>query len=240
MHSRPRWQSSPPARRASTRCLRGRISSRFDLEGFLAKHGVRFRGAQSYQGGRKRSWRNVRGTRHTCARCGCFESADGRLGFRCLHNSCRHLGWRDFRKFFEPDYGQADREWVPESGTQERGGRPADSNGAPVAVPWPAPIGVEGHYGLAGEFVRLVEPHTEGDPNWLLVLFLVYAATSLVAMLSSGRAGDKHHTNLFAVGVGPPQPGGKAARRVRWRCSFVVWTRPGSSRTSPDWRAAKG
>ena len=28
-------------------------SSRFDLEGFLAKHGVRFRGAQSYQGGRK-------------------------------------------------------------------------------------------------------------------------------------------------------------------------------------------
>lgn len=187
-------------------------SSRFDLEGFLAKHGVRFRGAQSYQGGRKLILEECPwDPSHRAPDAAVFESADGRLGFRCLHNSCRHLGWRDFRKFFEPDYGEADREWVPESGTQERGREASGFYGAPVAIPWPAPIGVEGHYGLAGEFVRLVEPHTEADPNWLLILFLVYAGNVIGRNAFVWAGGDRHHTNLFAVGVGPTSAGRKGS-----------------------------
>ena len=30
--------------------------------------------------------------------------------------------------------------------------------------PWPDPIDRAGYYGLAGEFVRLIEPHSEADP----------------------------------------------------------------------------
>ena len=187
-------------------------ASRFDLDGFLTKHGIRFRAAQSYQGGRKFileecPWDPT----HRAPDAAVFEAADGRLGFRCLHNSCRNLSWRDFRKFFEPDYGQADREWVPETGTRERESDAGGFHGAPVTVPWPAPIGVEGHYGLAGEFVRLVEPHTEADPNWLLILFLVYAGNVIGRNAFVWAGGDKHHTNLFAVGVGPTSAGRKGS-----------------------------
>ena len=187
-------------------------ASRFDLDGFLTKHGIRFRAAQSYQGGRKFileecPWDPT----HRAPDAAVFEAADGRLGFRCLHNSCRNLSWRDFRKFFEPDYGQADREWVPETGTRERESDAGGFHGAPVTVPWPAPIGVEGHYGLAGEFVRLVEPHTEADPNWLLILFLVYAGNVIGRNAFVWAGGDKHHANLFAVGVGPTSAGRKGS-----------------------------
>lgn len=187
-------------------------ASRFDLDGFLTKHGIRFRAAQSYQGGRKFileecPWDPT----HRAPDAAVFEAVDGRLGFRCLHNSCRNLSWRDFRKFFEPDYGQADREWVPETVTRERESDAGGFHGAPVTVPWPAPIGVEGHYGLAGEFVRLVEPHTEADPNWLLILFLVYAGNVIGRNAFVWAGGDKHHTNLFAVGVGPTSAGRKGS-----------------------------
>lgn len=187
-------------------------ASRFDLQGFLEKHGIRFRAAQSYQGGRKLileecPWDPT----HRAPDAAVFESADGRLGFRCLHNSCRNLRWRDFRKFFEPDYGNNDREWVPDTSTQERESDAGGFYGAPVTVPWPAPIGVEGHYGLAGEFVRLVEPHTEADPNWLLILFLVYAGNVIGRNAFVWAGGDKHHTNLFAVGVGPTAAGRKGS-----------------------------
>ncbi|MCC6389108.1 MAG: helix-turn-helix transcriptional regulator [Bryobacterales bacterium] len=184
----------------------------FDLQGFLEKHGIRFRAAQSYQGGRKLileecPWDPT----HRAPDAAVFESADGRLGFRCLHNSCRHLRWRDFRKLFEPDYGQTDREWVAEAAAQERESEIGGFYGAQVTVPWPAPIGIEGHYGLAGEFVRLVEPHTEADPNWLLILFLVYAGNVIGRNAFVWAGGDKHYTNLFAVGVGPTAAGRKGS-----------------------------
>ena len=75
-------------------------ASRFDLDGFLTKHGIRFRAAQSYQGGRKLileecPWDPT----HRAPDAAVFEAADGRLGFRCLHNSCRNLSWRDFASF---------------------------------------------------------------------------------------------------------------------------------------------
>ena len=38
---------------------------------------------------------------------------------------------------------------------------------------WPAPITEHALHGLAGEFVRLVEPHTEADPIALLIQLLV-------------------------------------------------------------------
>jgi hypothetical protein len=34
-------------------------------------------------------------------------------------------------------------------------------------APYPTPLGEDAYYGLAGRFVRLVEPHTEADPSFL-------------------------------------------------------------------------
>jgi hypothetical protein len=38
--------------------------------------------------------------------------------------------------------------------------------------PWPAPLGDNAYHGLAGDFVRLISPHTEADVVSLLTQFL--------------------------------------------------------------------
>src|SRR5262249_54483383 len=38
---------------------------------------------------------------------------------------------------------------------------------------WPAPLGAAAYYGLAGKFVRTIEPESEADPVGLLIHFLV-------------------------------------------------------------------
>ncbi len=64
-------------------------------------------------------------------------------------------------------------------------------------------------YGLAGDFVRLIEPHTEASPMALLVQFLAYFGNII------GRAGyvqvegDKHYTNLFCIVIGNTAQGRK-------------------------------
>src|SRR5215472_11202690 len=37
---------------------------------------------------------------------------------------------------------------------------------------WPAPLAAQAFYGVAGEIVRCIEPHTEADPAALLFQFL--------------------------------------------------------------------
>jgi hypothetical protein len=37
----------------------------------------------------------------------------------------------------------------------------------------------EAFFGMAGQFVNLVEPHTEADRNFLLVVSLAYAGNTL-------------------------------------------------------------
>ena len=47
------------------------------------------------------------------------------------------------------------------------------------ATNWPDPIRPEAFYGLAGDFVRLVEEHTEADPVGLLLTFLAAAGSAI-------------------------------------------------------------
>ena len=52
----------------------------------------------------------------------------------------------------------------------------AQSNGAPPAydgMPWPESLDGDALSGLAGDVVRLIEPHSEADPAALLVQFLI-------------------------------------------------------------------
>lgn len=77
-------------------------------------------------------------------------------------------------------------------------------------APWPRPMGEAAFYGLPGRFVRMVEPHTEADRNWLLLVFLVYAGN----VLGRNRffaAGGLHYMRIFAVGVGPTATGRKGS-----------------------------
>jgi hypothetical protein len=67
---------------------------------------------------------------------------------------------------------------------------------------WVSPPANEAFYGLAGEFVRLVEPHSEADPVSLLVQFLVAFGSAAGPNLYRVADGSRHHMNLFAVLVG--------------------------------------
>ena len=85
---------------------------------------------------------------------------------------------------------------------------------------WPKPMSEAALHGIAGEFVRMVEPNTEADPAALLIHFLVCFG-AYVGRRGSGPhfriERDKHHANLYAVVVGESSKArkGTALGRVR-------------------------
>jgi hypothetical protein len=84
----------------------------------------------------------------------------------------------------------------------------------PPSVPqWPEPIHEDAYYGVTGDLVRVLEPHTESDPAALLV-------QSLVAWGNMAGRGpyylaeaDRHHTNEYGVIVGVSS---KARKGTSW------------------------
>lgn len=74
---------------------------------------------------------------------------------------------------------------------------------------WPAPMAPEAFHGLPGEFVRLVEPHTEADPAGLLVQFLVAMGNVIGRGPHFVAEGSRHYLNLFAALVGLTAKGRK-------------------------------
>src|SRR5271157_2742843 len=78
---------------------------------------------------------------------------------------------------------------------------------------WPAPLTAEAFQGLAGEFVRLVEPETEADVAALLFSFLVTMGSIIGREPYYQVGGDRHYTNLFAVLVGESA---KARKGTSW------------------------
>lgn len=98
------------------------------------------------------------------------------------------------------------------------------ANDAYVAIhtagSWPASADEDAFYGLAGDFVRLVEPHSEADPMALLVPFLVAFGNVVGRGPHFVAEGDKHPTNLFAVLVGDTAKGRKGSSWGRVRSFF--------------------
>ncbi len=64
-------------------------------------------------------------------------------------------------------------------------------------------------YGLAGDFVRMIEPHSEADSGALLVQFLTYLGNIIGRSAYYQVEADKHFTNLFCVLVGDTASGRK-------------------------------
>jgi hypothetical protein len=75
--------------------------------------------------------------------------------------------------------------------------------------PWPAPIAPEAFYGLAGEVVREIEPHSEADPVAILVQLLVAFGSAAGRHAFFPVEADRHFTNLFTVLVGETSKGRK-------------------------------
>jgi hypothetical protein len=80
-----------------------------------------------------------------------------------------------------------------------------------LQIPYPKPIGPAGYHGIAGEYIRLVETHTEADPNYMLLYFLCAAGNMIGRGPYIVAGGDEHFANLFVCGVGSTSTGRKGS-----------------------------
>ena len=72
-------------------------------------------------------------------------------------------------------------------------------------------------YGLAGEYVRFIEPHTEADKMALSIQFLAYFGNIIGRSAFFQVEGNQHYTNLFCVLVGDTASGRKGTSFGRVR-----------------------
>ena len=86
------------------------------------------------------------------------------------------------------------------------------------SINWPAQPNYEAFRGLAGEFVSMIEPHSESDPVALLSQLLVGFGNIIGRRTYFQVEADKHFTNLFATLVGPTSKARKssALSHIKW------------------------
>jgi hypothetical protein len=70
-----------------------------------------------------------------------------------------------------------------------------------VAPEWPA-MDPAAYYGFAGEVVKTIGPHSEADPNAILLQLLTCAGNVIGRTAHYQVESDRHHANLFTVLVG--------------------------------------
>jgi Zinc-binding domain of primase-helicase len=78
-----------------------------------------------------------------------------------------------------------------------------------VDEPWPAPPCEAAFHGVAGDIVRLIEPHSEADPVALLIQLLVVMGNICGRHRYCQVESTRHYPNLFAVLVGSSSTGRK-------------------------------
>ena len=85
-----------------------------------------------------------------------------------------------------------------------------DVDAIPLASPPPWPVlGDDAYHGLAGEFVRSIEPETEADSVAILTSLLVCVGSFIGRKVWFEVEGDKHFLNIFATLVGQSSRGRK-------------------------------
>ncbi|MBN2326729.1 MAG: DUF3987 domain-containing protein [Candidatus Omnitrophica bacterium] len=75
--------------------------------------------------------------------------------------------------------------------------------------PWPKPLKDEAFHGIAGDFVKLVAPHTEADPAAVLLQFLTAYGNCIGRHAHFRVEADTHYMNLFCALVGETSRGRK-------------------------------
>jgi len=76
---------------------------------------------------------------------------------------------------------------------------------------WPDLLPKEAYYGLAGEIVKTIEPHTEADPVALLIQLLTAFGNVVGRGAYFIAEADKHYPNLFTIMVGATAKGRKGS-----------------------------
>jgi 5S rRNA maturation endonuclease (ribonuclease M5) len=83
-------------------------------------------------------------------------------------------------------------------------------------APWPV-MEPEAFYGLAGKVVETIAPHSEADPNGILLQFVVAFGNALGASPHCLVEGDQHRAKLFVITSGATSKGRKGTSLGRIR-----------------------
>jgi Protein of unknown function (DUF3987) len=104
---------------------------------------------------------------------------------------------------------------------------PEESQDSHFAEPaWPV-LHDGAYYGLAGEIVRSIEPHSEADPVAILLQFLAAFGNAVGISPYYQIEGDKHRAKLFVVTSGATSKGRKGTALGRIRQLMAI--------ADPDW-----
>lgn len=98
---------------------------------------------------------------------------------------------------------------------------------SPIANPWPEALSPEALHGLAGDFVRAIEPHTEADSAALLLSSFVAFGNVVGRGPHFVADAAAHYTNLYAILVGRTSKGRKGSAHAQVIRPFKV--------VDPDW-----
>jgi hypothetical protein len=96
---------------------------------------------------------------------------------------------------------------------------------------WPDPPDEAAFRGIAGAYVRAIEPYTEADPAAILLQLVVAFGNAIGARPHFRVEADTHHLNEFMVTVGPTAGGRKGMALGRARAPLVM--------VDPDWAARR-
>ncbi|MDZ4660763.1 MAG: DUF3987 domain-containing protein [Pseudomonadota bacterium] len=94
---------------------------------------------------------------------------------------------------------------------------------------WPSPPSEMAYWGLAGQIVKTIEPHTEADPVALLIQLLAAFGNVVGRNPCFMAEADRHGTNLFVVNVGLTAKGRKG---VSWGHISRLF-----ERVCPEWHS---
>ena len=119
-------------------------------------------------------------------------------------------------------------EWKPESATNRSNGEvpkerdePTTNFASYASFAWPD-IDEAAYYGIAGDIVRTILPHTEADPVALLLQTLAMAGNVIGRLPYYQVESDHHRANLFTVLVGDSAKGRKGTSLGRIRSIVKV------------------
>jgi hypothetical protein len=113
-------------------------------------------------------------------------------------------------------------------------------DGQPIPQQWPDPPAEEAYYGLAGDVVRTIEPHTEASPVALLIQTLQCFGNIVGRTAYFTAEASKHFMNLYGVLVGVTSVGRKGSSWAQVSRIFRIVDREWGQTESEQTRILSG
>lgn len=141
---------------------------RFDVRAYLERHGRGLKEEKPFQGGTLYVLEEcVFDPGHAPGEAAIYQAAEGRLSYKCFHDSCRGRTWKEARQRISGDapLGAGNVAVTPAPASQQ------PEEWTPLLLPWPT-LSPKAHPGIAGAFIELATRESEADPAAVLATFL--------------------------------------------------------------------